>query len=305
MAGPTLEDAAVTFRGERIVEVGAAADLIRRFPEARVEDLGAAVLLPGLVNAHTHLELSGVQRGATPGGGFTGWLLDRIRQAPTSGTGSGATLSPEAAIQYGIDQCLRFGVTAVGDISRSPLLTRPILQESPLRGVSYGEVRAMAQNRAALESQLAEAVHGFSPAGSPRAGVVNGVSPHAPYSVEPEAYRRCLAAARAHGLSVATHLAESPDEASFLAEHTGPFRALWDAIGRWDEQVPRFDGGPIRFAQNLGLLDGPNLLAHVNYCDDAELDLLAAGNASVVYCPRTHAYFGHPPQSWREMLAPG
>ena len=70
--------------------------------------------------------------------------------------------------------------------------------------------------------------------------------------------------------------------------------------------IATFEGGPIRFAQSLGLLDyEPTLLAHVNYCDDAEMELLARGRASVVYCPRTHAYFGHPPHRWRAMLARG
>lgn len=107
-------------------------------------------------------------------------------------------------------------------------------------------------------------------------------------------------------MRLATHLAESPDEASFLAEHAGSFRELWQFLDAWDDAVPRFAGGPIRFAESVGLLDAPTLLAHVNYCDDDdELALLAAGLASVVYCPRTHAYFGHPPHRWRDMLAAG
>jgi cytosine/adenosine deaminase-related metal-dependent hydrolase len=69
--------------------------------------------------------------------------------------------------------------------------------------------------------------------------------------------------------------------------------------------VPRFAGGPIRYARHLGLLDYPTLLAHVNYCDDDELQILAQGKSSVVYCPRTHKFFGHPPHRWREMLARG
>src|SRR5207253_5134070 len=120
-----------------------------------------------------------------------------------------------------------------------------------------------------------------------------------------DGYRRCLAAAKYFGLTLATHLAETPHEEEFLASHAGPFRELWEFLGAWDEQVPTFAGGPIRYAQSLGLLDYPTLLAHVNYCDDAELALLARGRASVVYCPRTHAFFGHPPHRWREMLSRG
>ena len=132
-----------------------------------------------------------------------------------------------------------------------------------------------------------------------------GVTPHAPYSIEPEGYRRCIDFAMRTGRPIATHLAETPDEAAFLADHTGAFKELWSMIGSWDEDVPRFAGGPIRFVEAMGFLRHPTLLAHVNYCDDDELAMLASGVASVVYCPRTHRYFGHAPHRWREMLAAG
>ena len=91
----------------------------------------------------------------------------------------------------------------------------------------------------------------------------------------------------------------------FLATHTGELKKLWDFLNFWDEQVPAFDGGPIRYAKTLGLLEIPSILAHVNYCDDEELAILASGRASVIYCPRTHAYFAHPPHRFRDMLGRG
>jgi cytosine/adenosine deaminase-related metal-dependent hydrolase len=106
-------------------------------------------------------------------------------------------------------------------------------------------------------------------------------------------------------LPLATHLAETPDEGEFLARHTGEFRRLWDALGGWTEGVSRAEGGPIRAMQGIGLHDYPAVLAHVNYVDDEELEILARGRASVVYCPRTHAYFGHRPHRFSEMLARG
>jgi len=81
---------------------------------------------------------------------------------------------------------------------------------------------------------------------------------------------------------------------------------LWNTIGQWADGVETFPAGPIDFANEIGLLDYPaTLLAHVNYCDDRELELLARGRASVVYCPRTHKFFNHPPHRWREMLSRG
>jgi cytosine/adenosine deaminase-related metal-dependent hydrolase len=201
-----------------------------------------------------------------------------------------------------VEQCLKFGVTCVGDISRHCAISRPLLRNGPLRVVSYGEVQAMAQRRGLIEERLAVAADESFESDHLR----TAISPHAPYSVEMTGYERCVEVAKTRELPLATHLAETLDEAPFLADHTGGFRNLWEFLGAWDESVPKFAGGPVRFAQAVGLLDyHRTLLAHVNYCDDAELDLLSNGKASVVYCPRTHAYFGHPPHRWREMLARG
>ncbi|HEX2972805.1 MAG TPA: amidohydrolase family protein [Tepidisphaeraceae bacterium] len=307
MDRPLIREGGVVFDTRRILEVGWADQLVRRHPDAAIEQLGSVVLLPGLVNAHTHLELSDLSQSAVSGGAqnrassprFVDWIESLMGRRMIPPDQVPAVM--QEAITRGVGECLRFGITAVGDISRQCDMTRPLLSNSPLRVVSYGEIQAMAQRRGALEERLARAAYGTH--ATERLGI--GLSPHAPYSVEEFAYRRCLQVAKSRGLPLATHLAETSDEAEFLANHAGPFRDLWAFLKGWDEQVPRFSGGPIRFADHLGLLEYPTLLAHVNYCDDAELGLLARGRASVVYCPRTHAYFAHPAHRWRDMLAVG
>jgi cytosine/adenosine deaminase-related metal-dependent hydrolase len=290
MDGPPLQDGGVVFSQGKIQAVGQGDRLRRDHAGAAVHDLGRSVLLPGLVNAHAHLELSRHTRGGPPAS-FVDWLTDLM----------GRPVDVAQSIMEGVAQSLRFGVTTVGDISRQCALTRPLLARGPLRIVSYGEVQGMAQRRGLLDERFAAAADISNQ--SDRLHV--GVSPHAPYSIEAEGYRRCLDFAIRTGLPIATHLAETTDEATFLAGHDGPFRELWGILNAWDEHVPRFPGGPIRYAHSLGLLDYPTLLAHVNYCDDQEMAVLSRGQASVVYCPRTHAYFGHPPHRWREMLARG
>jgi cytosine/adenosine deaminase-related metal-dependent hydrolase len=286
---------AVVVDGGRIVAVGPASEVRRHGPFEQTHDFGDSVILPGLINAHTHLELSRVMRPDRPGR-FIDWLSLVL----------GAGLDPgaaAAAVAEGAGESLRFGVTTVGDISRHVAAARAALRRSPLRAVSFGEVVGMARRKHVLPGLLADAVADSTP----EPNVRPAVSPHAPYSIDADGYRRCLEAAREQGLALSTHLAESPDEARFLSDHAGPFRELWERLGAWDESsVPRFAGGPVRHAASLGLLGHhPTALAHVNYCDDAELALLAGGGASVVYCPRTHAYFGHPPHRWREMLGRG
>lgn len=297
MDRPLSRDGGVVMDRGRIIAVGNGDDLRRDYPAAAVENLGESIILPGLVNAHAHLELS-LLAPESPPASFVHWVQDLMRR--TAPYDNSPSFSLGGVIE-GVNQCIRFGVTAVGDISRRCDLTRQVLCDAAVRVVSYGEVLAMASRRNLLEPRLVTAAD----ASEANELLHIGISPHAPYSVEAHGYSRCLQIARERGMPLATHLAETRDEAEFLAAHTGPFRELWRFLGAWDDEVPTFAGGPIRYAKSLGLLDYPTLLAHVNYCDDDELAILAAGEASVVYCPRTHAYFGHPPHRWREMLAAG
>lgn len=299
MDGRVIEDGAVAFGDGRIAGVGRFADLGGEFSSSEIEDLGDAVLLPGLVNAHVHLELSDCTPGEAPRDGLEGWLTRML---------SRTAIEPEelarrsvAAAMAGAAECVKFGVSSVGDISRQCHATRGVLREGPLRVVSFGEVMAMARRRGMLEERLEQAAD----AGEASSRLRIGITPHSPYSVEIEGYRRCVELARRRGLPIATHLAETRSEWAFLAEQTGPLKALWDAWLTWDDLVPRYAHGPICMARDVGLLDVGAVLAHVNYCSDAELDILARGKASVVYCPRTHAYFGHPPHRFREMMDRG
>jgi cytosine/adenosine deaminase-related metal-dependent hydrolase len=297
IASPTIADGAVRVEGGGIVDFGPFADLDRT--DARVDDLGEVVLMPGLINAHVHLELSHAAPGEPPAS-FGEWLLGVVtrRNALPPEQFAAAVAS---ATRDGAAECLCAGVTCVGDISRECRLSRAALRRSPLRVVSFGEVQALAQRRVLLEERLAAAVD----ATDATERLTIGISPHAPYTVEPAAYRRCVAVARERGLPICTHLAESPEEAEFLNAHAGPLRTLWERLGTWDNQVPRWAGTPVEFARDVGLLGLAPLLAHVNYASDADLATLAASDASVCWCPRTHAYFGHVPHRWREMLARG
>lgn len=289
-----IPDGAVLITGDRITAVGDARQLRRDHPDAAISDAGNAVLLPGLVNAHVHLEFSGCIAGAAPAS-FTDWLMSLPQRI-------GQERDFAAAATIGAGDSIRFGVTTVGDISQHAQLTRAALRNSPLRLVSYGEVIGIGGTRYKVDELLERAID--QSAASDRLTI--GISPHAPYSLEPDDYCRVAAAARDRRLPLATHLAELPAEQAFLQHHRGAFRELFERWGIWRDDIATFPGGPIELAKAAGILDTPTtLLAHVNYCSDEELATLAAGQASIVCCPRTHAYFRHPPHRWPEMLAAG
>lgn len=294
MTSPLIEDGFVAIEDGGIVAFGAASDSPRKVDV----DLGDAVLMPGLINAHTHLELSNSTQGEPPAS-FGAWLWRIIERRIELADGLNDDIA--AATLRGAAESLRFGVTTVGDISRECAITRRALRDSPLRVVSFGEVQAMAMRRGLLEERLGVALDDAE--ASDR--LLIGLSPHAPFTVEPDAYSRVVEEADIRSMRICTHLAETLEEREFLAFGTGPLRELWNKLGTWDDLVPIVSDGPFGLARECGLLDMPSLLAHVNYASDDELAMLASGQSSVVFSPRTHAYFRHAPHRWREMMARG
>jgi cytosine/adenosine deaminase-related metal-dependent hydrolase len=280
-----LEPGGVAVSGGKILRVGTRAQLRAAYPAVPEEHI-PGIMLPGLVNSHTHLEL-GYQRAAIERpASFTDWVTTLMRNYPPPEQIETAVTD---AVKAGVQESLQGGVTCVGDISRHCTLTRKILANEPLRVISFGEVIGLGKMRERLEPLLQVAMDR-----SRQTELLTvGLSPHAPYTVEMGSLKRIVEAAERAGFPLTMHLAELREERAFLENATGP-------LGEWpvmqnilDADVPRFAGGPIRWAAACGLLRLPVLLAHVNYCDAEEITLLAASRASVVYCPRTRDYFGH------------
>ncbi|MGL4550206.1 MAG: amidohydrolase family protein [Gemmataceae bacterium] len=274
---PPLAGGVVTVDGDRIVAVEPRGARL-------AEDLGDVALLPGLVNAHTHLDLTGMAGLAPPSPDFPGWLRRVIGHRRTRAPGQ-----IPADVAAGIAQCLRYGTTLVGDISGDGA-SWDLLAASPLRAVVFRELLGLTPARAASAAAALEEWR-TRPVGH----CLPGVSPHAPYSVHADLYR----AAASSGLPVCTHLAESREELQLLADHAGPFVDFLRGVGVWHP-----DGLASSPAYVVGLLAtrAPVLLAHANHLP---ADTPLGPNVTVVYCPRTHAAFGHPPHPFLDFQARG
>ena len=292
-ASPIKHGAVLIERG-RIAEVGRGGGLVGS-PDI---DFGEAVILPGFVNAHTHLELGFCAGRVPPGADFTGWLERLLAERKAAGDTD--RVMAESA-RWGATASLAAGVTAVGDITTRPEIVRGVLKHGPLRVVSFGEVIAVGRGRDRLGDRLAAAIDAAHASEHLRVGV----SPHALYSVEPGAVRGCVAAARAGDLPMCVHLAETKDEASFTLGLRGPFRRLLERLGVWDDLLPCPGLGPVALARECGLLTPQSILAHCNYLSDDDIALIASSGAHVAYCPRTHAGFGHEPHPFRRLLESG
>jgi cytosine/adenosine deaminase-related metal-dependent hydrolase len=292
--GPVIENGAVIIRDGRIAAVGPAASL----SDEPVRDYGDAVICPGLVNAHTHLELTPLERQLPPSADFVDWLaglMDILQTVPVQRE------SVQTAMSSGIENSLSAGVTALGDITRAPQWTRSVLAESPLRGVSFGEVIAIGKRRHMLSGRLADAAS----VDHQTERIRTGIAPHAPYTIEPDAMRACAEKARLHNTPLCIHLAESSDEESFTRSRTGKFVTYLQELGVWDEWIPTSGCGPVELASETGLLTQRTVIAHANYVTDSDISLIADAGASVAYCPRTHQAFEHQAHRFRDMLAVG
>ncbi len=188
-------------------------------------------------------------------------------------------------------ECIRTGTTLVGDISGDGG-SWDVLAEAPLRAVVFRELLGLSADRA---SAAWERLDGWLASHPGTVMCRPGVSPHAPYSVRSSLF---LAAAR-RGVPVAVHLAETAEEQELLVPRRGPFVPFLRDLGVWEP-----DGLADDTAHVLDLLKGhsPTLLVHGNYLPP---DSLIPDNATIVYCPRTHAAFGHSPHPFREFLARG
>lgn len=279
---------------------------------ARVDRLGM-VLLPGLVNAHTHLDLTHLgPRAWDPSSSFDDWLAI-IRAGRLTEAGK-----IEASVGAGAALARAGGTVAIGDIAGafagSPrAYAAAALSRDGMAGVSFLEFFAIGP-RSRESMRAVECVLEGLPA---HAGEFRlGLQPHAPYSVEAACFGEAVRLAAARGMPLATHLAESPDEREFIGRGTGPQRRLLEQFDAWEDALLESIGlgahpvehlrPALEAARRAGL---PFLAAHVNDADDAALETLRRNGASVAYCPRASAYFGADrhfgPHRYREMLSGG
>jgi aminodeoxyfutalosine deaminase len=317
VCGDPIPDGAVTIEGERIVACGAGgspAQSTRGGRPARQElrDLGNAAIIPGLVNAHVHLDFSDLpaplgQRGIA----FVEWLrlvmAYRQQCAPAD----------RKVVARGLDESLRSGVTTIGDIAQPGQPT----VASDAEVTAFLELIAPTVDRVggALElasSHLNSVGQTFLSAGETAAHWTDrsvcptvrraGLSPHAPYSVHLNLLTALVEVSNRHDIPLAMHLAESPEELELLQNGGGPLRTFLEELGAWDATVIPQGARPLDYLRLLANAHRA-LVVHGNYLDEEEIEFLGAHaeRMSVVYCPRTHDWFAHRDYPLQKLLTAG
>jgi len=257
---------------------------------AKLVDLGPVAILPGLINAHTHLEFGYLQQPlGRPGMSLVDWIRLVIAERGRR------DFVPDS--MRGWLESRASGVAMIGNIATTTDLF-------PVDILHFHEVIGFSRARA--DSAKQSLIERIDLTRGKIRGDKYGISPHAPYTVSPTLLKDLVSLAREHNVPMAMHLAESREELELLRGGTGPFQELLEERSMWDaDAIPR-GSRPLDYLRMLA--ESPRaLIVHGNYLDEEELSYLAAQRErmSLVYCPRTHDYFLHSPYPLARALALG
>ena len=284
--GPPVRDGWIAVDRGRIAATGASG---RRVLEdgARELDLGSVAVMPGLVNAHTHLELSYLRDEVPPASQFVTWVrgvMAARRQRPDPS-------APEIldAVEGAIAESVACGTAIVGDISNTLVTFEPLTRSRLAAVVFYELIKFNTTDAAGVVEEAGRALEALVPTERVRASL----AAHAPYSVAPlvlRAIRRALD--RDPFAPCSIHLSESVEEVEFIRTGGGPWRTLLEDVGSWDPAWVPPGGAPVQFLDESGFL-GPRVLAvHGVQMNTADLDRLVARGATLVTCPRSNGHTG-------------
>lgn len=275
----------VDVQAGRVASVGASGTSAS--PVDAEVDLGRVVLLPALVNAHTHLELSHLRGQVPPAARFVDWVTTMLAARQAS--------APPASdvIAAAISEAVRSGTGAIGDIGNTPAAVVP-LREAGLDAWHFHEVLGFRGGRGSQKARDAwDAAETDAAATGGEGRLRFGVAPHAPYSTAPDLISGIVAGLDADDRRRSSlHLAESPEELQLLSDGTGPWRTLLEAFGAWDSAWPVPACTPVAYLQQIGGLHARLLIVHGTQLTPPELQALSAAGATLVLCPRSNEWVG-------------
>ena len=294
MAGEPIEDGAVVVEGSKIAGVGRFAD-VKRDGSGEFLDLGEQILLPGLINAHCHLDYTALRGKIAPQQSFANWIVAiNVAKAALSET------DYLDSISAGLAEARQFGTTSLMNLEAFPELL-PRLLRPPVRVWWCAEMIDIREpvNAQKVFERLCEL---FRSRRDWLGGV--GLAPHAPYTASRQLYSNAAEIAREEGIPFTTHLAESSEEMQMFRDASGPAYDFLESIGR-----PMEDCGhktPLSFLMRNQRISEHWLIAHLNELEEGDFELLArAPRFHLVHCPRSHSYFGHAPFAFERLRALG
>lgn len=281
--GETLVNGGIAVTGDRISSIGSRSRL-KRSSSDRIVNLGEMLLLPGLINMHTHLE-EGVLRGMPKADdeSFASWIAKRSSRLRASGADA-----IMATVRLGIREALANGITTVVDSTRTDI-PGLVLKEEPIRSWTIHELHPDAEtderdSTRSLSHRIKRS----------RRTAAIGAGPYALFSLSPEAHRSLIAFCRERSLVWGMHLAESAEELQAFSEQRGDLYFGIVRARRWPFGAAT-RRGPAYYALTNNLIPNGGVCFHGNYISGQEMSLLAAKNCSLVHCAQYNDFMGHKP----------
>ncbi|MCL2757540.1 MAG: amidohydrolase family protein [Coriobacteriia bacterium] len=288
VSSPHIENGAILVRGGKIVDIGTAAKLKTRYPDEETRDFGLAALMPGFVDAHTHLEYSAL-RGLINDVPFAAWKFHLTEKEKLF-----TQQDWEDSALLGALEVVRSGITTIADITKTGA-SRLAAEAVGLHGIIFREVGSMERNEidAAFE-EATDDIDAWRAASNPSQLTI-GIAPRALYTCHPYVFKRVGEyAIHAKNTPVALHLAGSQEEYEFIRYGSSPFSVHSTEQGRGYgiDMPPWLATGvsPVRYVLNWGLFEAPNVIAiHCVQVDETDIEKLVEYDIGVGVCPRCNA----------------
>lgn len=282
-----IENGAVAVEKDKIVGVGALSEIVEKYPEAARESFGEAAILPGFVNAHSHLEITAMRGFLEPQEhDFSAWLLKLTKTRAEVLTDEDV----KTAAIFGALEGTRAGVTCFADIGRFGAAGFEALKQNGLRGVLFQETEFSPENKTA-DVDFEKLKEKFLRLKESETKLVKaGISPHAPYTVSRRLFEKIAEYALAANVKLSTHAAESAEEIELLTKGEGFFMSVYAKYGvAWE--IPFCS--TIEFFEKIGYLQTKPLLAHCVKVSETDVEILQKTDARIAHCPKSNAKFGH------------
>ncbi len=284
VSAPPLERGAVAIFGNKVVAVGPANELRAALIDAEQIDHGDAVIIPGLINCHSHLELSPLKWRLSPSGSFTAWICNLIKAREN--------IEPheyEKALEEAVKTLHGNGVAGLADTGNTSLVWEKASSESslwPFAGIHFKEILHPEKGR--MEELIRDLRMGYE-----NNGWFNfGYSAHSVYTVAPKAIQAIKMRDDQLNLPFSIHVAESKEEIEFVRDSKGPIYELLIEKGRNPEDFKMDSYSPVKLLKELNVLDGRTICVHCVHIDEHDIEILASSKASVCLCPRSNMFLG-------------
>lgn len=282
-----IENGAIAIEKDKIIAVGKKKDLIKKFPKAAAEDFVDSAIMPGLINCHSHLEITAM-RGFLDrfDDDFFSWLITLTKTRDEKLTAEDI----ETSAMLGAFEGVKAGVTCFGDIGRLGFAGFKALKENGLRGILFQETEFSPSNETA-EADFEKLKEKFLRLKENQTNRVQiGLSPHAPYTVSRKLFEKITEYTLRENIKITIHAAESEQEKNLMQNGVGFFAKLYQEQ-RINWESPRCS--TIEYLERIGVLRAKPLFAHCVKVSENDIRLIAESKSKIAHCPKSNAKFGH------------